>query len=67
MFVVHETSPDFRFSSLISRKLHLELKQLTEVLKLYGFATSYVERILALKCCGKQVTLQERYDFEVSN
>ena len=46
MFVVHETSPDFRFS-LTSRKPHVELKQLTEVLKLSGFASSYVQRILA--------------------
>ena len=35
-----------------------------EALKLYGFASSYVQRILA---SGKQVASQERYDFEVSN
>ena len=61
MFVFQETSPDF---SLTSGKLYVKLKQLTEVLKLCGFARSYFRTILASR---KQLASQERYDFEVSN
>ena len=69
MFVFHETSPDFLFS-LISHELHAHvgLNWLTEVLKLYGVANSYVymyvQRIIA---SAKQVASQERCDFAVSN